>query len=399
MAGFRHFYAEVRVEVKVESRPTEPIRMRSLLPSALRAELARRRLRLPEAFPRDVRVRLARSKDDFRAVHALLGGGLTKYHALPSTTTLVLTRREEIVATASLVRAGSFGSPVDGSSDIEFLKESGARLVTLTSLAFASGADELRLPFFKGIFDYCSESFGCEVLSVLAKDARDLDFYESILLFEPMPGHPHGRLAVLRMARRRELFASIYGKRAPAENLSRFFDLRTENVELPVRDVAKLSDPVLTPELMNELFREKTDVFARLTEFEKQVLFDLYDSEDYRSVLPAPDRESRSLVRKDKRFEVESASRVFVPGRGPVNGSLRNVSAKGLLFDSERALREGERYVFQLSLGESRSAIVEGVVLRNEVKRRYGIRIVEASGEWHQLIKYLERDLRVATQP
>lgn len=369
--------------------------MRSILPKPLRDELARQKLKLPTEFPFDLRVRLARSKEDFDEVFSLLEGKLTKYHALPSTSTLVITSDEQIIGTVGLIRSNSFGTPVDAHPDVAFLKESGARLVTITSFAMIPEFEpRALLPFFKGIFDYCVTSFGCEVLSVLAPNKKDLEFYESVLLFERLASHAVGCVAILKMNKFRELYTRAYEKRIPQQNLARFLEMETKNVELPSRAFNKLSDPVLTPALMRDLFTERTDVFANLSDFEKQVLFDLYDTDAYRAVLPPVHQEARELVRRDKRFEVDLPSRVIVPQKGQVNGSLRNVSAKGLLFDSERALREGERYTFQLPLSDSRVATIEGVILRNEVKRRYAIRIVNASSEWLELIGFLERDLR-----
>ncbi|MES2963115.1 MAG: PilZ domain-containing protein [Bdellovibrionota bacterium] len=365
-----------------------------MLPRPLRDELARRKLDLPNCFPDDVQVRLARSREDFMAVFELLEGELTKYHALPSTTTLLVLFRGRIVGTASLIRSNSFGTPVDAHPDIAFLKESGVRLVTLSSFKIADEfSSSVFYPFVKGIFDYCMRSFGTEVLSILASSDRELGFFESILLFEALPAHSSGRIATLRMNRVRELYSQVYEKRPRHQNLARFLTFETPNVELPLREYNKLCDPVLTPSLMRELFAERTGVFDSLTDYEKQVLHDLYDSEEYRAILPPVNLEARELFRRDKRFEVDLPSRVLVANNTQINGCFRNVSAKGLLFDSERALREGERYTFQLPLSPSRQITIEGVILRNEVKRRYAIRITEAPREWAELIGYLENDL------
>ncbi|MEK7357038.1 MAG: PilZ domain-containing protein [Bdellovibrionota bacterium] len=381
---------------KVANGLADPFPMISFFPRTLRDELARRRLRLPLTFPSEVTVRLARSREDFEAALSLLDFRFTKYHALPSTTTLVVLVGEEIVGTASLIRSSSFGTPVDGHPDIAFLKESGSRLVTLSSFHVSPRFESRVLfPFLKGIFDYCTSSFGAEVLAVLG-DARDMEFFESVLLFERLPRHFAGPIGILRMAKLHDTFARAYEKRPREQNLARFLALKTENIEIPNRPINKISDPVMTPELMREFFGERTDVFATLTDFEKQVLSDLYDSRDYQAVLPEPNRESRELVRRDKRFEVDLPTRVIVPSKGQINGTLRNVSEHGLLFDSERALREGEKYTFFFPLTPTKDVVIEGVILRNEVKRRYAIRIVNAPTEWSELIGYLENDLQRA---
>ena len=121
-----------------------------LLPRKWRFKINQSLIRLPINDDIDLRVKIAHRKEELEQAFHLLYESychmgymtpneaelrVTKYHALPSTTTIVAMIGDEVVGTVSLIRDGNYGFPSDCLVDKDELRANKLRLVEVSSLA------------------------------------------------------------------------------------------------------------------------------------------------------------------------------------------------------------------------------------------------------------------------
>jgi hypothetical protein len=87
-----------------------------------------------------------------------------------------------------------------------------------------------------------------------------------------------------------------------------FVDLKMPNIAFPDKRFFTTNDPVMTPELLDYFFNQRTQVFARLDDDEKRLLHSIYDLPAYKAVLPElpPDKDAgpTRMRRRHRRFSV-----------------------------------------------------------------------------------------------
>ncbi len=84
-----------------------------------------------------------------------------------------------------------------------------------------------------------------------------------------------------------EVFKLAYGHKKQRKNLYEYF-VKTvlPNIVVPNRRYYTTNDPVMTPELLDYFFNQRTQVFANLEDRKKGLLRDIYNLEPYQAVLP-----------------------------------------------------------------------------------------------------------------
>jgi hypothetical protein len=331
---------------------------------------------------------------------------ITKYHALPSTSTIVAKMDGVVVGTVSLVRSGSFGLPLSGLFDVSEYRNRGARLTEVSSLAIDRAYSHRRgaifFPLFKYLYEYSTKYFGTDYY-VIAVHPKWIDFYKAVLFFKELDGGSvrryttvNGAPAVGAIACVAELYqqAMIEYSRKPApKNLFRFFaETEHPSFVLPKRDLRTVNDPVMTPESLNYFFNEKSNVLETLSDEEKHTLFYLYDSEEHRRILPAPNQERPLRVKK--RFDVDCSARLLIPGKDPITMEVKSVSRDGIGGVTERRLRTLEVYTLQIAMSAFDIVEVRARIRWAEPRHgAYGFAIVEPGEEWLRFIDRLDDDL------
>ena len=98
------------------------------MPFFLKSRIIRRLIRFPASTDPSLRFKVAETQEELEQAFAILhdayvadglmkphpsGLRVTKFHSLPSTTTLVAVENGAVVGTVSLVRRNSFGLPLE----------------------------------------------------------------------------------------------------------------------------------------------------------------------------------------------------------------------------------------------------------------------------------------------
>lgn len=224
----------------------------------------------------------------------------TIYHALPTTTTLCAKFDGEVVGTISLIRESLFGFPLQAVFDLNQVRTHKGNIAEVSALAvhpkFRKTGGTILFPLMKFMYDYCTSFFDTRHL-VIAVNPNRIEMYESLLFFQRLAENfvanydfANGAPAVgatLDLYHAPDVFKKAYGHKKPRKNLYQYF-VKTvlPNIVVPNRRYYTTNDPVMTPELLDYFFNQRTQVLANLDDRKKGLLHDIYNLETYQSVLP-----------------------------------------------------------------------------------------------------------------
>ena len=310
----------------------------ALVPAAWRRARARRSVRLELDPPPELRLRVARTRDEFEAAFRLMHDAyvesgaiaaspsdlyLTAHHALPSTTVLLAYWGERAVGALSIVREGPFGMPAEDLFDLALLRARGARLAEAVHLALApSFAEPARVffPLMKFAFAYSRDYFGADTLVITMPPAH-ADLYEALFAAAPIAGarvasggSPGPARVVARHIdlheQRDRLARDFAGAAVDRDVFGYCFEHELSSIEFPRRDFHTVCDATMTPEMMHYFFRQKSNVFAKIEPRKRAILASLYDDYAYAGVLPYGVRGAGRSRRSELRHDVRCAGSI-----------------------------------------------------------------------------------------
>ncbi|WP_374508859.1 hypothetical protein [Niveibacterium sp.] len=307
-----------------------------LLPRSSRNALLRNAVRCEESPPDNLVFKLAETREELEACFKLLheayvGAGfmqpdesgmrVTLYHALPTTTTLLAKYDDQVVGTISLIRESTLGFPLQRIFDIDSIRAEGGNIAEVSALAvhkrFRMRGGLVLFPLMKFMREYAVKYFDTRHL-VIAVNPRHIPMYEGLLCFRRLKQNPvshydfvNGAPAVgahLDLKKMPELYRRAYAHQPPSKNLHRYFlELKLKHFQFPDKRFFTTNDPVMTPELINYFFNQRTDAFRRASQREKVLLHGIYDLPAYKAYLPPlPDDSFRTELkrRQHQRFSV-----------------------------------------------------------------------------------------------
>jgi GNAT superfamily N-acetyltransferase len=364
-------------------------------------------------------------EDCFRILHdAYVGSGfmkpdpsgmrITKYHALPTTTTLCAKFDGKVVGTISMIREGVFGFPLQSAFDLSKVREKGGQIAEISALAvhpsFRKTGGSILFPLMKFMHEYCTEFFDTRHL-VIAVNPDRIELYEALLFFERLQSavvenydFANGAPAIgatLDLHEASEVFRRAYKGRPARKNMHKyFFQMKLENIKLPKRRYYTTNDPVMTPRLLDYFFNEKSHVFDELDDRRKSLLWSIYGLVEYRGVLPMlqGDGGTGHPLRQHQRYSIRCpATLQITAGDGDhssgVGLDVIELSLSGfqaVCRDSLAPALEGDVVV---DLGFQEKSSVHARVVRSrsaDGEHFIGFRIDEPDRVWRRCVAALE---------
>lgn len=276
------------------------------LPGALREMAYRQGLQLAKPLSRKFVFKLAQTKEElegcFRLLHdEYVHAGFMKpdpsglrvmlYHALPTTSVLMCRRESTVVGTVSLIRENRQGFPMQHAFDLGDVLRRGGNVAEVSAIAidrkFRAARNEILMPMLKFLYEYAEYRFDTRHL-VIATHPRHMGFYENILCFQRLSPRrvkhydvANGAPAVgahLDLVHAKEIFRQKYGHLPAEKNLYHYFTAASlPNCQFPHRRFHTTTDPVMTPDLIDYFFNQRTKLFQGLDPQLARLLRALYD--------------------------------------------------------------------------------------------------------------------------
>lgn len=350
----------------------------------------------------------------------------TIYHALPTTTTLCAKFDGEVVGTLSLIRESVFGFPLQSVFDLQEVRAKGGQIAEVSALAvhpkFRKTGGTILFPMMKFMYEYCRNYFDTRHL-VIAVNPDRIELYESLLLFQRLTqsevnnyDFANGAPAVgasLDLQTAPDNFDDIYGEKPLHKNLHDYFiHLKMENIVMPSRRYFTTNDPVMTPDLLDYFFNQRTQGFSKLDERAKILLHTIYNLPDYQEILPAI---SHSLdldhtLRQHERYSVKCPATFVISSAGASESfelQVVDLSQTGFLAQSSVTLPVLTAGVAVIVLGNNELSNVKATAVRakhtDELHHYYSFTLVEPDLAWRKFISALmhgstHEDLTYATR-
>ncbi|WP_295957109.1 GNAT family N-acetyltransferase [Rhodoferax sp.] len=338
------------------------------------------------------------------------GMRVTLYHALPTTTTLCAKIDGQVVGTISLIRESVFGFPLQAIFDLHQVREVGGNIAEVSALAvhpdFRKTGGAILFPLMKFMFTYCATYFDTRHI-VIAVNPNRIEMYESLLFFERLRATPVERYdfangapavgASLDLYAAPQLFKHVYGPKRQRKNLhSYFMELELPNIQLPRRRYFTTNDPVMTPELLDYFFNQKTPGFERLDARKKALLHTIYNLPEYLPVLPgmAPTAEAGAVhpLRAHPRFSLKCPAELRLERAEDTEIHTLDVieiSSGGFQAHCASALPQQLWAGVWVHLGEGEKSTVRAMVVRAK-DGFFGFKIESPDAVWQRCVRVLE---------
>ncbi len=372
-------------------------------------------------------LKIAETKEELEACFSLLhdayvesgfmkphpsGMRVTIYHALPTTTTLCAKYDGKVVGTISLVRESALGVPLQKIFDLNGVRAKEGQIAEVSALAirreFRRTGGSILFPLMKFMYEYCTTFFDTRHL-VIAVNPYHIEMYESMLFFQRLTANVvekydfvNGAPAVgaaLDLKEAPEVFKKHYSSKPPRRNLYAYFtEVKLPNIEFPHRRFYTTNDPVLTPELINYFFNERTDTFKNLDAREKLLLHTIYDLPDYRPMLPEIKTMlgNEAPIRRHERFSVKCPAKIAVQDTAKQTAipiEVVEVSLSGFKARSDKPLPLNTWFDTVVQLGQSDTSHIRARAVRGnntELKGFYGFSIEEPPDQlWNKFVSAL----------
>lgn len=277
-----------------------------LVPASVLDRMIRSRVSLSEvAFDKDFSVEIAKSKEDLESAYSLLhecyvSAKLMKSHSsglrcnwysvLPQTTTIVVKYKGVVAGTVSLIVDSSSGLPSDSEYLLENneLRRSLGRLVEVSALAvsrkFRHNGHIVSLLLMKYLFNYATKFLQAKSLVCTIHDRAEA-FYRALWHFRrngKLVKYPYveGARAIHMSLEispvKSEQIINSYETEDIRKNLALFVLSEDSRFQYPNRIMGQVLDPVMTPELLNYFFVERTSLCDEISHEKKNFLFDMY---------------------------------------------------------------------------------------------------------------------------
>jgi hypothetical protein len=340
------------------------------------------------------------------------GMRVTIYHALPTTTTLCAKFDGEVVGTMSLIRESVFGFPLQAIFELDGVRAHRGNIAEVSALAihrkFRKTGGSILFPLMKFMYDYCTTFFDTRHL-VIAVNPNIIEMYESLLFFRRLTQSTvdsydfvNGAPAVgasLDLYAAPRLLERTYAKKALHRNLYQYFIKSVlPNIVIPNRRYFTTNDPVMTPELLNYFFNQRTSVFANLENHKKEMLRSIYNLPTYKDVLPSPGPQTIPVrtPRTHQRYSVKCPGvfHVKVADRyEDFKVKITELSEFGFMAQSSGALPLNTWGHAQIQLGKAEKSRIKTMVVRTQTKKSgfvHGFVLEQPDLAWKKFVSAMQ---------
>lgn len=334
----------------------------------------------------------------------------TKFHMLPTTSILICKKGSKVVATVSLIVDSGLGFPIDELWNISQLRRKSARIAEVSSLAIQK---EYRAQRGVLLLSLCSfmlrHAYNCGVDRLVACYHPEVqDFYRCVILFSDIEGGNIRSSASVQGAAAiggtRDLktmeadYRRVYsGKKASKDIHHLFFGPVPNNFHFSKGRESICSNFVFTPENMNIVFKDKTDVALKLTQKESTIIAQALHHPEFAEVLNSDFSEAQ---RCKPRFAVNfQAVTSGYLNHATKKLKILDISRKGLRLNVQNAAQMskiGEIVILEVTLPNGQKIPLSGqVIWVQDSQLLMGVKLnIFSPLAWQEFIDLLETELK-----
>lgn len=387
----------------------------ALIPNVIRFKIAREKVRFPTEFPAELELKIANTQAELEAGFRILhdsyvdirlmdpqdeGLRVTKYHLLPTTSTIVAKWKGEVVGIISFITDSPLRLPIDSAFDISNLRRQQFKMGEISSLAvkkeFRTQNGLISLSLVRYVFEYAKMYLKIDKALVVCHP-RWTDLYAGVLGMEPIK-QPSIDYKFVKGAPAKGFIWNLqsvletFGPKSNGKKIGRSFKLfysqrLPANFIFPKRKYYKTQDPVLTPEMLEHFFVKKTNTYSELKDQEKQIISSVYPM-DFRRRLPGT-HPGKWKANDRLRFNVHCQAK---SGWAEQDSTMevRNVSMHGLQIRTNRPIESIVNLTIQIA--PTTTVQVKAQTIWSDGLGLRGLKIIETPPHWEKYISYLQND-------
>jgi hypothetical protein len=347
-------------------------------------------------------VEIARNREDLEAVFKLqhetyVGRGLIKphpsglrctvYHFLPQTSHVVVKYKKSVVASMTLIADSSLGIPGDKyfSDEMTEMRKKGHKIVELSSFAvdraFKISSKVMMHLLMKYSLNYVRRFMDCSQIVVNVHPSM-ANMYSTSWCFdkqsEVIKFHSSKSAYTMLLTHTLEKsFPRHFVKSFPSNELSRnaakFVEATDNRFIYPYMAEGQVVHPVMSPELLEYFFIQKTNLYEELDLNTRQVFLEMYLQFFGEAEIERFLNLERDLTLKEFRIPVSTKVAIKVGPQFYV-GKIRDLTSSGCFIEVPQEIRDpGNSLALTFKLGESQVHVQAKASWRNlNQQLRYG---------------------------
>lgn len=335
-----------------------------------------------------IQVRLAQSKDEFESAYGLLQASranwcankgnlwLIKQHALPSTTTIIALERDRVVGAICLFGENPFRLPMEENKNLSSLRENEqCRLAEISYPGIENEDENILYALFHYVREFGSSYCHFEKFVFTAPESWTNKYKHNLGLksednsiYTLNPNEDHNYSAHYKNAFKVEF---LYPEK-------KFFLVAHQSMSADVLDY---------------LFKKKTNLFNELNDLEIRVLQCIYNYGDYIKVIPNRKSKDKIVQPKHRRFPMNCQGELKAADGEIINLMVMDVSREGIKLKTEEPMVVGEVCTLYISIGVmKKTELIGRVIWVDEANQIAGLEVKSGDKNWARLIEYLEKD-------
>lgn len=292
------------------------------------------------------------------------------YHFLPETATVVVKYRKVVVGAVSLITDSHLSLPSDQfyPSELEEMRRRGARLIEATPFVvarhFRNRDAMISHLLMKFIYNYTTRLTGATHVIFATHPARE-EFYTGLWKLQKIglalrySSSPESQMQGLALDLSNEQLLKLtmsFPSNDSHRNLGVFLTETDERFRYPIRGVGQLVDLVMTPELLEHFFLDRTKLYEELDMHSRKVFLEiyvqLYGSEKMKRFLNM----DMNFKLRELRMPVAAQTGIRI-GKQIGIGKILDISTKGCYIQAPSQLEallknKNEEVVLNFQLGE-----------------------------------------------
>jgi len=399
-----------------------------LLPKRLSHPLIRRKINLNYKLPKDLIFKIAETKYEREQAFQILqeaflernlvdknetGIRVTKYHALPTTSVLIIKDKNKVIGTMSVINDSPLRLPVDELSDISEMRKNHKKITEVSAFAIRKGLkysrSYLMFPIMRFMSEYTHFYLHSDCL-IIATHPRMQSFYTAVLGFKPVDNKIYhyefvkGAKAFIQYIRFDDALKwqeKIYRGKPPKKSYYSYaqFDF-SDNFIFPERTYYQSFDATMSAEDLDYFFNDKSNIFSNLSLDEKKKIKELYFFKYYNKII---EKDEKNFQRKYPRFPTNCPTRITAPAKQSSNGLKQDVEHQGIVTQvgekgvgvySSRSLKLNEPVYLNIQLADDAQALIKANPIWTDNNGQYGCELIQnkSGNAWAKFIFYLEKD-------
>jgi hypothetical protein len=323
---------------------------------------------------------------------------LSKWHCLPSTTTLICKSGGRVLASVTLIADSGFGLPVDQKLNLGRFRQKGIRVLEIASLT----PGEYFLPLLKFVHAFSSRVMRADAL-VISSGRELADELAALFLFEPLD---QGKLLISGIPVGEEIpqVLFLHGMEAKFMHHRKLhqFVFETESAEyfLPQSKYRFSLGTVLSSDEFHYLFTERSKILESLTAREKFFLSEYYHFEEFKKILPTAE-ENVPYQRSSPRIAVRYRASIINKNSSRIrSGEVHQIALHGLALKiTNMDFEVGERISVIIDMEDSTRMKIHGNIIWTG-DHTAGVRLEALPEAWREFNEYawavLKNELRLS---